>query len=144
MAGVTHDEWMTWTDEEREAFALAMTREELNENSLFGRRRRNAVRRYHCAALGYGPEGERRAPIPWGVKRLVAQKQGAIPGQVSVVECPRCGAKGEVHWQRRTPRFIGLHIDHIRPVSRGGGNGPENLRLLCPHCNISRGNREVA
>ena len=27
------------------------------------------------------------------------------------------------------------HIDHIMPLSRGGGNGPDNLQLLCASCN---------
>jgi 5-methylcytosine-specific restriction endonuclease McrA len=89
------------------------------------------------------PPGPRK-PIHWGVKRLVAQAAGGQPGQVVSVSCPRCGATGEIHWYHRIPRFIGLHIDHIKPVSKGGGNEPENLRLLCPRCNISRGNREVA
>lgn len=29
-------------------------------------------------------------------------------------------------------------IDHIFPVSRGGQNNPENLRLLCVTCNAQR------
>ena len=30
------------------------------------------------------------------------------------------------------------HIDHIMPVSRGGGNNRENLCLSCPTCNYSK------
>lgn len=33
----------------------------------------------------------------------------------------------------------GFHVDHKNPVSRGGGNSPENLQLLCPQCNLSKG-----
>ena len=33
-----------------------------------------------------------------------------------------------------------LQFDHILPVSRGGNNEPENLRILCRQCNLSRGN----
>lgn len=29
-------------------------------------------------------------------------------------------------------------IDHIKPLSKGGGNGPENLQALCPRCNRSK------
>jgi 5-methylcytosine-specific restriction endonuclease McrA len=30
------------------------------------------------------------------------------------------------------------HVDHIVPLSRGGGDGPENLVIACPHCNCSK------
>ena len=29
----------------------------------------------------------------------------------------------------------GSHVDHKTPLVRGGGNGPDNLILLCPPCN---------
>lgn len=32
-----------------------------------------------------------------------------------------------------------LHLDHIVPVSRGGDGSAENLQLLCPSCNSSKG-----
>lgn len=34
-----------------------------------------------------------------------------------------------------------LHLDHITPSSRGGGNERENLQTLCETCNTSKGNR---
>jgi len=33
----------------------------------------------------------------------------------------------------------GYHVDHIVPLSRGGGNGIENIQCLCPPCNLSKG-----
>ena len=34
-----------------------------------------------------------------------------------------------------------LTVDHLIPVSQGGGHGLENLRALCHGCNSRRGNR---
>jgi 5-methylcytosine-specific restriction endonuclease McrA len=33
------------------------------------------------------------------------------------------------------------HVDHVIPLSRGGGNGPENLVIACPTCNFSKNAR---
>lgn len=33
-----------------------------------------------------------------------------------------------------------LTLDHLRPISRGGSNSLENLRLACFPCNKTRGN----
>lgn len=35
----------------------------------------------------------------------------------------------------------GFHIDHIMPLSLGGTNWPSNLQLLCPRCNLSKGQK---
>jgi len=31
------------------------------------------------------------------------------------------------------------HVDHIVPLSKGGSNGPENIAIACPTCNMSKG-----
>ena len=33
------------------------------------------------------------------------------------------------------------HVDHVVPLSRGGGNGPDNIALSCPRCNSSKGGK---
>ena len=33
------------------------------------------------------------------------------------------------------------HIDHKMPLFLGGSNYPENLQLLCPTCNLSKGHK---
>lgn len=44
--------------------------------------------------------------------------------------CYWCGVK--VAWRKK-------HVDHVMPVILGGSNGPENLVIACPTCNLSKG-----
>lgn len=59
-----------------------------------------------------------------------------IPNQVrrdvlSSGPCVRCGT------------FEVLTVDHILPVSHGGGDERSNLQPMCFSCNVSKGNRRV-
>lgn len=47
--------------------------------------------------------------------------------------CQQCG--------KYMPDGVGLHIDHIIPVSRGGKTVESNLQVLCSVCNGSKSNR---
>ncbi len=47
--------------------------------------------------------------------------------------CQRCG--------KYMPDEVGLHIDHIIPISRGGRSIPSNLQVLCSKCNGRKGNK---
>lgn len=33
------------------------------------------------------------------------------------------------------------HVEHMVPLSRGGSNGPQNLAISCPPCNLSKGRK---
>ena len=33
------------------------------------------------------------------------------------------------------------HVDHVVPVSKGGGSEKANLQATCPSCNMRKGNR---
>lgn len=35
----------------------------------------------------------------------------------------------------------GYHIDHKKPLSRGGSNWPRNLQLTCPTCNLRKSSK---
>ena len=39
----------------------------------------------------------------------------------------------------RRPPEVELHVDHIKPVSKGGTNDESNLRTLCADCNMGKG-----
>lgn len=39
-------------------------------------------------------------------------------------------------------KLLRVHIDHIRPISKGGSNWPHNIQLLCPFCNLSKSNTD--
>lgn len=33
------------------------------------------------------------------------------------------------------------HVDHMIPLARGGHNGPGNIVIACPHCNLSKNDK---
>lgn len=47
--------------------------------------------------------------------------------------CQLCG--------KYMPDEVGLHIDHIIPVSKGGKSIPSNLQVLCSKCNGHKSNK---
>lgn len=72
------------------------------------------------------PEEERRE-IRLGIRFSILQRDR--------FRCVTCGSSPATH-----PGCV-LHVDHIRPFSRGGKTLADNLRTLCANCNIGRGNR---
>lgn len=43
---------------------------------------------------------------------------------------------------RVSVKMAGYHVDHIIPLARGGANWPDNLQILCPTCNLSKGAKD--
>ena len=54
--------------------------------------------------------------------------------------CRLCGAGPGDPDPYNPNRKVRLHIDHIVPVSQGGTDTPDNLRVLCSACNQGRRN----
>lgn len=46
--------------------------------------------------------------------------------------------RGRCYWCD-TPTRKEYHVDHVIPLARGGSNGPENIVIACPTCNVSKG-----
>jgi len=65
-----------------------------------------------------------RKPISASLRHEVFVKDG--------FKCTDCGATNK----ERT-----LHVDHIIPVSQGGGDELSNLQTLCDKCNLAKSNR---
>lgn len=74
-----------------------------------------AEHKRRAAKLAYGGEHYTVADI----KVLLEQQQG---------RCLYC-----------YDRLDTYHVDHVVPLSRGGGNGKENIALACSTCNTSKG-----
>lgn len=64
-----------------------------------------------------------RTPISKRVRFEVFKRDG--------FQCQYCGA---------SPPEVLLHIDHIEPVSKGGGNDESNLVTSCQGCNLGKSN----
>jgi hypothetical protein len=75
--------------------------------------------------LKLGPEGNLRKPFSTKGRFEVLTR--------AKYRCEICGAS--------QADGAKLHVDHIVPVSKGGGNEPENLRCLCEPCNLGRSDR---
>jgi hypothetical protein len=57
--------------------------------------------------------------------------------------CPLCGETGistqlKNHTDYTDSKGKLFHVDHIIPISKGGTNNINNLRLTCPKCNLSK------
>lgn len=72
--------------------------------------------------LGKAPK---RKTTPYDIVILFVSQQGT---------CALCSVDLLVH------RF---HVDHITPLSKGGRDELNNKQLLCPECNVKKGNREA-
>lgn len=104
-------------DEEEILFLLAEHR--LNERAIeLQRLRRRVERQRRILVPGTGTtQGQRRALSDELVRVILERDQ----------VCQECGSDED------------LQLDHVIPVSRGGNDSEDNLRVLCGTCNRRRG-----
>lgn len=80
---------------------------------------------FKCNLSQYHSKNQRKLMTP-KLRREIAERDGYT--------CQNCG--------KYMPDGVGLHIDHIVPVSKGGKTVPSNLQVLCSKCNGRKGNRD--
>lgn len=103
--------WYASNLEKRRAY-IEVNRDRINEYS----RRAHGKRRAQVLATG---ETFTRADV-----EAQFERQGR--------RCHWCGSD-----LARRP----FHTDHVIPLSRGGGNGPDNIVVSCPGCNFRKHNK---
>jgi 5-methylcytosine-specific restriction endonuclease McrA len=108
--------------------------------------------------LPYTPYRKHWGSVAEACRRLAAYHRGAITREELVRPVVTKSGRGRVtvparqRWRviardggrccvcgRGGGRGVVLHVDHIVPVSKGGGNEDSNLRTLCSACNLGRG-----
>ena len=78
---------------------------------------------FECTLLEYHSKSQRKLMTPNLRKQIMIRDN---------YTCQLCG--------KYMPDEIGLHIDHIIPVSKGGKTIPSNLQVLCSKCNGHKSN----
>lgn len=75
------------------------------------------------------------------VRNRRALLRGAKGTHTLADERRQYAAQSGLCWWCAQPVGSIYHVDHVIPIARGGGNGPDNLVISCPHCNQSRGKK---
>lgn len=90
---------------------------------IWDRQRRQASKLERLRTIrehGEDATAVRRQRIPEEVQLHVFERDGG--------RCQKCGSRSD------------LQLDHVIPVSKGGGNATQNIQLLCGDCNRKKGN----
>lgn len=75
-------------------------------------------------------------------------RKRAAPGSHNAADIARLldqqGGRCAAPFCRIALLIDGYHVDHVVPLALGGGNGPDNLQILCPRCNMRKGAKPPA
>ncbi len=75
----------------------------------------------------------------WQRIRRATLNEARAMGQTN---CPDC--RVVLDWTSKDRPKNHAEVDHIVPHALGGGNEPENLRVVCKACNSRKGHRMLA
>lgn len=104
---------------------------EFRERKLERERHRRAT----DAAYRERERQRHRLRKPWDATVTAEAIDGLLQAQAHC--CPRCGDRFDENEAGR-PTY---HLDHIIPLSKGGPSTLTNLQLLCPPCNMAKGDK---
>ena len=79
---------------------------------------------YEATLKDYHAKNQRRLMTP-ALRQQIMERDNYT--------CQICG--------KYMPDKVGLHIDHIVPIAKGGKTVPSNLQVLCSRCNGGKGSK---
>jgi 5-methylcytosine-specific restriction endonuclease McrA len=121
--------WRAAHPEERAEYARRWRATHSEEGAEYVRRYRAA----HPAAISAGGRNRRAREYNARGTHTAADIRAQFKRQ-----------KGRCFWGRKVDPDCavslkdGYHVDHVIPLALGGSNGPENLVLACPSCNLKK------
>lgn len=93
-------------------------------NFLFNRNEQLKDINYECTLKEYNSKNQRKLMTKELRQKIIIRDN---------YTCQICG--------KYMPDEVGLHVDHIVPISKGGKTVPSNLQVLCSKCNGSKSNK---
>lgn len=91
---------------------------------LFNRNEQLKAINYECTLKEYHSKNQRKLMTKELRQQIITRDK---------YTCQLCG--------KYMPDEVGLHIDHIVSISKGGKTVPSNLQVLCSKCNGSKSNK---
>jgi len=122
---------------------------ELAYSAAYHRANPEKIRRYQHRWSLRNPEKRREAHRNWRKRNAersrayTRSRQARLAGAAGRYTADDVTAqlqrqRGRCYWCEKK---LGdsYHVDHVNPVARGGLNGPENIVVACPSCNLRKG-----